>query len=210
MKKTNILLCDDEKLLRISLSELIQKWTWVGKVDVAANGNDALQMMSQKPYDVLLLDINMPQRNGISVAQEILRKKLPTRILVLTNHDGDALIANLYRLGVHGFVLKDTDPVELEHAILSVVNDNRYFTPAVQKVVNTQANNSNQLPDINTAPRHKQVLELLIKGKSSKEIADQLNMSLNTVNSYKSDMMELTQTQSTPELIAFVVKNGIL
>lgn len=152
----------------------------------------------------------MPIHSGVVVAKVVLREYANTRVIMLTNHDGDALILTLYRLGVHGFILKDTDPKELEQATQSVLNGINYFTPSVLAVINANPHKTLQIPDINVAPRHKQVLELLVKGKSTKEIAETLDMSINTVNSYKSDMMELTRTQSTLELIAYTKKNGIL
>ena len=208
--KATILLCDDERLLRISLAELIRKWSWVESVDLAENGEEALAMMSKKKYSLLLLDVNMPVLNGISVAQAVLRQYPSTRIMMLTNHDGDALILTLYKLGVHGFLLKETEPAELERAAQTVMNGIPFFSSSVLNIINAQSKKIAQLPNINVAPRHKQVLELLVKGKSSKEIAEALDMSVNTVNSYKSDMMELTRTQSTLELIAYVQKNGML
>lgn len=208
--KASILLCDDERLLRLSLAELMRKWDWVGTVDLAANGEEALVLLERNSYDLLLLDVNMPIRNGISVAQVVLRQKPGLRVVMLTNHDGDALILTLYKLGVHGFMLKDTEPSELEMALQTVLNGVNYFAPSILAVINRGPQRITQLPDINVAPRHKQVLELLVKGKSPKEIAEKLSMSVNTVNSYKSDMMELTRTQTTLELIAYVQKNGIL
>ncbi len=188
----------------------MRKWDWVGTVDLAANGEEALVLLERNPYDLLLLDVNMPIRNGISVAQVVLRQKPGLRVVMLTNHDGDALILTLYKLGVHGFLLKDTEPAELEMALQTVLNGVNYFATSILAVINKGPHKIAQLPDINVAPRHKQVLELLVKGKSPKEIAEKLSMSVNTVNSYKSDMMELTRTQTTLELIAYVQKNGIL
>lgn len=207
---TSILLCDDEKLLRLTLAELMRKWSWVESIDLAANGEEALQHLSKNKYDLILLDVNMPIHSGVVVAKTVLKEYTSTRVIMLTNHDGDALILTLYRMGVHGFILKDTDPIELEQATKSVLNGINYYTPSVLAVINANPHKALQLPDINVAPRHKQVLELLVKGKSTKEIAETLDMSINTVNSYKSDMMELTRTQSTLELIAYTKKNGIL
>lgn len=206
----SILLCDDEKLLRLTLAELMRKWSWVETLDLAANGDEALKLLAKNNYDLILLDVNMPIHSGVTVAKLVLREYTNTRVIMLTNHDGDALILTLYRLGVHGFILKDTDPKELEQATQSVLNGINYFTPSVLAVINANPHKTLQIPDINVAPRHKQVLELLVKGKSTKEIAETLDMSINTVNSYKSDMMELTRTQSTLELIAYTKKNGIL
>lgn len=208
--RASILLCEDEKLLRTTLAELMSKWSWVDSIDTAANGEEALLMLEKNKYELLLLDVNMPIRNGISVAQVVLKTKPNIRIVMLTNHDGDALILTLYRLGIHGFLLKDTEPAQLDLALQTVMSGVNYFAPSVLRVINANPQKTAQLPDINVAPRHKQVLELLVKGRSPKEIAEKLSMSVNTVNSYKSDMMELTRTQTTIELIAYVQKNGIL
>ena len=209
MKKINLLLCDDERLLRLSLADLLRKWAWVNEVDTAANGDDALQQLVKKKYDVLLLDVSMPGKNGVEVAEIALREYPSLSVVILTNYDGNALIVNLYRLGVHGFVLKDTAPEELEIALKTVMQEQRYLTSSVQKIVDMHLSKPYTMPSIKIAHRHKQVLELLVKGKSAKEIAEKLYLSLNTVNSYKADMMELTQTQSTTSLVEFVRKNGL-
>lgn len=204
-----LLLCDDEKLLRISVAELMRKWKWVTEVDTAANGDEVLQKVSTSRYNVVLLDINMPGKNGAEVARVLLRDFPKVKLIILTNHSGEALMVTLFRLGVHGIILKDTDSAELENAVQTVATGIRYFTNAVQAIIDGYDESRKSLPTIQFAQRHKQVLELLLKGKSAKDIATLLNMSLHTVNSYKRDMLELTRSQSTSELLAYVAKNGI-
>lgn len=204
-----LLLCDDEKLLRVSVAALIRKWWWIKEVDTAANGEELLLKLYQNEYNILLLDVNLPGKNGVEIAKVMLRDYPKLRIVMLTNHSGEALLITLFRLGVHGIVLKDTDSDELEKAVKQVSDGGTYYSEVVQKTINLYGTNVKVLPSIHFAQRHKQVLELLLKGSSAKEIAEKLHMSLHTVNSYKRDMLELTHTQSTNELLAFVSKNGM-
>lgn len=204
-----LLLCDDEKLLRVSVAALISKWWWIKEVDTAANGEELLVKLDQKEYNVVLLDVNLPGKNGVEIAKFVLRDHPSIRLVMLTNHSGEALLVALHKLGVHGIVLKDTDSDELENAVKRVAGGETYYSEIVQKVINVYGTGVKVMPSIHFAQRHKQVLELLLKGSSAKEIAEKLHMSLHTVNSYKRDMLELTHTQSTNELLAFVSKNGI-
>lgn len=204
-----LLLCDDEKLLRVSVAALISKWWWITNVDTAANGEEVLVKLHQREYNILLLDVNLPGKNGVEIAKIILRDYPNIRIVMLTNHSGEALLIALHRLGVHGIVLKDTDSDELEKAVRIVSSGETYYCEAVEKTLNLYGKDVKMVPSIHFAQRHKQVLELLLKGSSAKEIAEALHMSLHTVNSYKRDMLELTHTQSTSELLAFVSKNGM-
>lgn len=204
-----VILCDDEKLLRVSVAALITKWWWIKEVDTAANGEELLVKLDQKDYNVVLLDVNLPGKNGVEIAKMILRDYPGIRLVMLTNHSGEALLVTLHKLGVHGIILKDTDSDELENAVKRIASGEVYYPEAVEKIINLYGSDVKGMPSIHFAQRHKQVLELLLKGSSAKEIAEKLHMSLHTVNSYKRDMLELTQTQSTNELLAFVSKNGM-
>lgn len=209
MNKTKLLLCDDEKLLRDALAQAISKWSWVDdEVSTASNGAEALELLSTQSFEILLLDMNMPGHKGIEVAKEVYSKYPETKIIMLTNHAGEALILNMYRIGIHGFVLKNTPLIELEKTIQSVLAGERHFPSSIKDIIE-RSNKPSKVPEITFAPRHKQILEMLLLGKDPKTIADVLNLSVNTVNSYKAEMMKQTQTQSTPELLAFVQKNGL-
>ena len=209
MKKTKFLLCDDERLLRDALALAIRKWAWVDEeVSTASNGAEALELLSAQAYDILLLDMNMPGRKGVEVAKEVLWQFPETKIIMLTNHAGEALLLNMYRTGIHGFVLKNTPLIELEKIIQAVLAGERHFPSSIKDMIE-RSNRPSNVPELTIAPRHKQILELLLLGKDPKTIADILHLTVNTVNSYKSEMMKQTQTQSTPELLAFIQKNGL-
>lgn len=209
MKKTKFLLCDDERLLRDALAQAIGKWPWVDdEVTTASNGAEALDLLATQSYDILLLDMNMPGRKGVEVAKDVLSQFPETKIIMLTNHAGEALLLNMYRTGIHGFLLKHTPLIELEKIIQAVLAGERHFPNSIKDIVE-KSDRPSKVPEITIAPRHKQVLEMLILGKDPKTIADVLNLSVNTINSYKAEMMKQTQTQSTPELLAFVQKNGL-
>jgi DNA-binding NarL/FixJ family response regulator len=205
----NLLFCDDEKLLRVSVAALIKKWWWIKEVDTVADGEELWAKLQQKEYNIVLLDVNLPGKNGIEIAKLVLRDYPSIRLIMLTNHSGEALLVTLHKLGVHGIILKDTDSDELERAVKKIAGGENHYSEVAQKIINVYGTGVKVMPSIHFAQRHKQVLELLLKGRSSKEIAEKLHVSLHTVNSYKRDMLEHTQTQSTNELLAFVSKNGV-
>lgn len=209
LNQARILLCDDDQLLLDLLSLAITKWDWVDEVNVSATREDAIKLLSALQYDILLLDMRMPGHNGIEIAKEVHWMYPMTKIIMLTGHAGDALILNMYKAGIHGFALKDFLKLnELEKIVRRVLCGERCFPPTINDVIERN-NISTKTPEMNIAPRHKQVLELLLKGKDTKQIADVLHLSVNTVNSYKSELMKQTNSQSTPELIAFIRINGL-
>jgi len=209
MKPLSILLTDDQSMFREGLSLLVKQHYPDVKLYQASNGPEALQLLSRHRIELMLLDISMPGMNGIEVAHEALRDYYKTKIIVLTQYDGEAMITNLIHSGVHGFLLKNSDSDEIKKAINTVLAGEQYITPAIHHSLLKKATTNNQ-PSINFSKREAEVLVYLKMGKSTREIAQKLQLKETTISSYREGMLEKTKTKNVAELISYAYENGVL
>ena len=175
----------------------------------ASNGIEALDTIAKHPVDLVLLDVNMPGMNGIEVARIILRDHPGTRIIILTQYNGEAMISTLLKDGVHGFLLKNSSSSEIIKAIDTVWKQHAvYITPSIHPSL-SKKETVEQSPSIFFTKREAEILMYLKMGKSSKEIAERLSLKENTINSYREDMLQKTKTRNVAELISYAYQNGV-
>lgn len=210
MKTLNLLLVDDQALFRESIRSLLQQHIQPVQIFEAANGKDALQILTENQIDVVLLDVNMPEMNGIDVSNEILTKHKGTNVIILSQHGGEALIIHLLRLGVHGFLHKNTTASEVKVAIETVMRGEKYIHESISTVFENSVNQAKNVPSVTFNKREAEILLQLKIGKSSKEIAGNMDLKENTVNSYREVMLRKTKTKNVAELITYAHQNGIL
>jgi DNA-binding NarL/FixJ family response regulator len=151
----------------------------------------------------------MPGMNGIEVARQVLRQHPAVRIIVLTQYNGEGMITHLVRIGVHGFLLKNSESQEIKKAIETVLNDKQYITPMIHPSL-LKEDSVVAAPSIQFSKREADILIYLKMGKSSKEIAERLALKENTINSYREDMLQKTKTRNVAELISYAYENGVL
>jgi len=209
MKPLSVLLTDDQSMFREGLSLILKQHYPDVKLYQASDGPEALEMLSRHKINLMLLDISMPSMNGIEVAHEALRDYYKTKIIVLTQYDGEAMIINLIQSGVHGFLLKNSDSDEIKKAINTVLAGEQYITPAIHHSLLKKATTTNQ-PSINFSKREAEVLVYLKMGKSTREIAQKLQLKETTISSYREGMLEKTKTKNVAELISYAYENGVL
>ena len=209
MKTLSILLTDDQSMVREGLSLILKQHFPEAKFLQADSGPQALQRLTNNRIDLLLLDISMPGMNGIEVAKEVLKNFPKTKIIVLTQYNGEAMITHLIQLGVHGFLLKNSSSDEIKKAINTVLEDAPYFTPAIHSSLLKRVSSPN-VPSINFNKREAEILVYLKMGKSSREIAKKMELKENTINSYREEMLLKTKTKNVAELISYAYQNGVL
>jgi len=209
MKTINLLLVDDQALFRESIRSLLNQNMDAIHINEAANGKEALQILKATPVDVVLLDVNMPEMNGIDVASEILSNFPQTNVIILSQHGGEALIIHLLKQGVHGFLHKNTNASELKIAIESVMRGEKHIQESISNIYQNNTLTKNA-PTIIFNKREAEILLQLKMGKSSKEIAGNMDLKENTVNSYREVMLRKTKTKNVAELITYAHQNGIL
>ena len=213
MKPTRVILADDHKLVRSGFRTMLQS---LGNIEIVAesgDGREALELIRTHRPDVALLDITMPSLTGIEVARRVAEEVPNVRIIILSMHTSEDYIARAIRAGVCGYLLKTADPVELELALRAAINREMYLSPAVSKQlvedyarrIGSEGNVDEQLTS-----RQREILQLIAEGKSTKDIAVALNLSVKTVETHRSDLMERLGIHNVPGLVRFAIRAGII
>ena len=215
-KPVRIFIVDDHQLVREGLISIVKSYqSSLELVGAAGNGVEALNVirnMEPKP-EVVLMDINMPHMNGMDCTREIKKHFPEVRIIALTMYNQSLHIKQMLKEGVHGYVLKDWDKEELKEAILEVAAGNSYFSRGVSNKVMMEFSQlkreMNSIDVSSVSPREKEVLSLILKDKSNKEIADALYISIRTVETHKQNLISKSGSKSIAGLVIFAIKNNL-
>jgi DNA-binding NarL/FixJ family response regulator len=211
MNKIRLLLADDHPLIRAGFKSLLGKNDRFEIVGEAENGKELLDMASTLFPDIILSDINMPVINGLDALEQLSKQHPSIKFVLLSMHDEREYILNALKIGASGYLLKSIEQFELERAIITVFEGGKYFSPAITNILAesfTKPEASNESYDI--TPREKEVLELVAKGNSTKLIADQLGISIRTVESHRINMLKKMKASNTAELIRKAIEMKIL
>jgi len=210
-KNLSVLVADDHLFMRESLRAMLEKAQFVKNIYEVENGQQAIALLGQHSIDVLLLDIRMPGVDGFEVIDHIHKLKLSTRIIALTAFDEEAMIFNLMRVCVSGILFKKTThQQEIYAAINTVMDDKRYFNEKVKVVLDSRPDGLQNPPRIKLSAREFEVIVLLCRGLSTKDIAEKLFLSEHTIEGYRKEIIKKTNTRNTNELIHYAVSNGIV
>ncbi|WP_216625817.1 response regulator [Paenibacillus planticolens] len=211
-----ILVVDDHAVVRSGLMMLLHGKHNIEVVGEAADGAEGIQAALRLKPDVVLMDLNMPSgMDGLTATTELKRLMPDAAILILTMHDDDEYLFRAIHVGASGYILKSAPHEELLTAIRSVAAGNAYLYPtATKRLMNEYIERLKQGENKDTfeslSEREKEVLSLIAKGFSNKEIGEQLIISVKTVESHKSNVMEKLGLKTRPELVKFAVKKGLL
>ncbi len=185
-------------------------------VGEANDGSQLLEMVEQLSPDIVLLDISMKETGGLEALQRLKLVRPQSKVLILSMHTDPSLIMQALESGAHGYLLKDTTATELEHALEALRNDERYLSPAIAHTVINQALTRNQkhqpaVPDMhNLTARQLEILRLIVRGKSTREIANGLGLSIKTVETHRSQIMKRLQIYDVAGLVLFAVREQII
>jgi len=212
MSVIRILLADDHALVRSGIRLVLETIAGVQVLGEARDGYNMIEQMQQLHPDVVILDISMPNMNGIEATTRI-RKEFPqTRVLILSMHSGEDYVLQALRAGASGYLLKDAEPNELEAALLAIMKGEIYLSPRVSGVVVENYLRSSKYSgplDILT-PRQREILQLIVEGKSTKDISQRLNVSIKTVETHRSLLMERIGIYDIPGLVRFALRTGLI
>jgi DNA-binding NarL/FixJ family response regulator len=206
-----ILVADDHDIVRVGLKQLLEAQADWEICAEAKTGREAVTLAQQFEPQVVVMDIGMPELNGLEATRKI-RKILPhTKIVILTMHFSDQLIRDITEAGVQGYILKSDADRELVVAIRAVVNGGSYFT---SQAANTLVG-PHRMPDPDSfrkrlTPREREVVQLLAEGKSNKEAAVALNLGVKTVETHRANVLRKLELHSISEVIRYAIKNKIV
>ena len=212
----NLLLVDDHALIRAGVRALVMDLPGYAVVGEANDGSQLLEMVGHLSPDIVLLDISMRQTGGLEALQQLKRVHPQSKVLILSMHTDPALIMQALESGAHGYLLKDTTATELEHALDALRNNERYLSPAIAHTVITQALIRNQKHQPEPADSHNltarqlEILRLIVRGKSTREIANGLGLSVKTVETHRSQIMKRLQIYDVAGLVLFAVREQII
>ncbi|TPG72762.1 response regulator transcription factor [Pseudomonas arsenicoxydans] len=212
----NLLLVDDHSLIRAGVRALVLDIPGYAVVGEANDGSQLLEMVEKLSPDIVLLDISMKETSGLEALQRLKRVRPQSKVLILSMHTDPALIMQALESGAHGYLLKDTTATELEHALDALRNNERYLSPAIAHTVINQALIRNQKQQSETHESHNltarqlEILRLIVRGKSTREIANGLGLSIKTVETHRSQIMKRLQIYDVAGLVLFAVREQII
>jgi DNA-binding NarL/FixJ family response regulator len=215
--KLRILVADDHEIVRRGLCSLLQKhegWEICGE---AGDGRDAVEKAKQLKPDVVILDVGMPNLNGLDATRQLMQHDPNFKVIVLTITDSDQVIREALDSGARGFVLKSDAARDLVSAVEALQHKRMFFTPRVNDLVlagfldKGHAVSRNEPPSLPTlTAREREITQLLAEGKSSKEVASLLNLSTKTVETHRSNIMRKLSFHSIRDLVVYAIKNNII
>lgn len=209
-KLTRILLADDHQVVRRGFGLILSAqpgWEIVGE---AANGREAVELSERLQPDLVVMDVSMPELNGIEATRRIAEFAPRCRILALSMHRDAVYVREILKAGAHGYLLKDASDQDLVDAVRAVSQGHGYLSPAVSDAVLSDYRKHVTDPIDLLTSREREVLQLIAEGKTNKEIAQNLNLSVYTVDSHRSRIMEKLNLHSAGELIRFAIRNGLI
>ena len=214
MKK--ILLVDDHKMVRDAMSFYFNGNEDYVIKDQAVNGQDALEYLKKGAYDILITDINMPMMNGLELVEKIHQEKIDIKILVVSMLDDIKHIKKMLNTGIDGYILKDSGSEEVFRALEAIKSDQQYFAPEVTQRVMESMTGSAITPkkrltvEIELSDREKEVLKLIMDEKTNQEIADELFISIRTVEGHKRSMLGKTGCKNVVGLTMYAIEHNLI
>jgi two-component system, NarL family, response regulator NreC len=210
-----VLLADDHKMIRAGLRLVLEQQPDVIVAGEADDGRDAVSLAAELKPDVVVMDVGMPNLNGIEASLQIKQARPDTAIVMLSMHSDEGYILRALRAGAAGYILKDSAEADLVGAVRAVAEGKSFFSPKVSRILledymrklrKTGAEDSYDL----LSAREREILQLVAEGKSSKEIAQLLNLSVYTVETHRGNIMQKLNLRGIPELILYAVRKGIV
>ncbi len=213
MSALRVMIADDHTLVREGIRSLLSKLAEVEVIGEAKDGIDAVRFCKQHAPDVVLMDIAMPELNGLDATTRIADASPSTRVLFLSMHANEEYMQQALQMGAAGYLLKGADLKELEFAIRSVARGERYLTPAVAKYMvegyrNKGRNGATQLAQLTS--RQREILQLIAEGHSTKDIAGRLNLSVKTIETHRAQVMKRLQIHDVAGLVRFAIRKGLV
>jgi two-component system, NarL family, response regulator NreC len=205
-----ILLADDHALVRQGLGMILGAQPDMEIVGQAGNGNEAVALAEKLKPDVIVMDVAMPELNGIEATRRLAASLPRTRVLALSMHKDSVYVREILRAGARGYLLKDSGDADLIAAVRAIAKGEGYISPSVSDAVLSDYRKHVTDPLDLLTSREREVLQHIAEGQTNKEIATSLNLSVYTVEAHRGRIMEKLNLHSTGELVRFALRNGLI
>ena len=215
MGQIRILLADDHTIIRSGLRLLLEQQPDFKFVEEAADGRECVELVSIHHPEIAVLDIGMPQLNGIEATQQIVSREPRTQVVILSMHSDEGYVLRALKAGARAYILKNSAEADLIRAVRTVSEGKSFFSPVISKMLledyirqirDKEVEDSYDL----LTPREREILQLLAEGKTNKEAAKILKLSLYTVETHRGNILEKLNLHGVPELILYAVRKGII
>jgi len=214
-KQIRVLLAEDHTLVRQGFRRILEDDPRITVVGEARTGIEAIEQCKELKPDVVVMDLSMPELGGLEATAEVLKANPQIKVVILSMYSNEAYVRKAFELGAKGYILKNAIEVDLTRAVMALAEGQAYFSPGVSHIVLESMKagtfqGTSQDPYEKLTLREKEVLQLIAQGKSNKEIATLLNISVNTVAVHRARVMETLDLHRTAELVLFAVKKGLI
>jgi DNA-binding NarL/FixJ family response regulator len=216
MRPIRILVADDHVLLRRGIRTLLESqpdWNVCGEV---STGREAIEQARELKPDVVVLDVTMPELNGVDATPLILKNAPQAKVLMLTMHNAPEITQRAVKAGARGYILKSDTERDLIAAVEALMQGKTFYTSVVSEMIleNFVNNGSQEIPEeapgARLTPREREIIQLLVEGKSNKEVAGELDISVRTVESHRAKLVRKLQCHSFSELVRYAIRNKIV
>jgi two-component system invasion response regulator UvrY len=209
--KIEILIADDHAIVRSGLKQILEETPDIIVAGEAANGREVLEKLRSRRWDVLVLDITMPGRSGLDILKDIRQINPTLPVLVLSMHAEEQFATRMIKAGAAGYLNKESAPEELVKAIRKVYGGGRYVSAAqAERMVAEIAGDTSKMPHELLSDREYEILCLFASGRTATQVAQQLSISVKTVSTYRSRILEKMRMSTNAELTHYAIKNGLV
>jgi two-component system response regulator NreC len=207
--KIRVILADNHVVVRQGVKSLLEREGFL-VVGEAGDGQDLVRIAKELQPDVVVLDIGMPLMNGLIAARELKRVCPTAKTILLTRHDEDQYVIEALRAGIRGYILKNQAANDLVHALQQVSRGQVYLSPGISRVVVDAYVSKSSVPDDPLSAREHEVLQLIAEGKSTKDVASMLGVSVKTAESHRTRLMQKLDIHETASLVRYAVRRGLV
>ncbi|HVN06554.1 MAG TPA: response regulator transcription factor [Bryobacteraceae bacterium] len=215
MNQVRIVLADDHTVMRNGLRLLLERQPNLQVVGEASDGRQAVALSESARPDVVIMDIGMPNLNGIEATRQIVNQSPHTAIAILSMHSDESYVIRALKAGARAYLLKDSAEADLLAAVHALTEGKSFFSPAISKILvedymrQLESRGAEDTYELLTN-REREILQLLAEGRTNKEVANMLNLSLYTVETHRTHILQKLNLHSVPELILYAVRKGII
>jgi len=215
MAPIRILLADDHTVVRDGLRALVEKQVDMAVIGEAADGRDTIRLAEEQSPDVIIMDIAMPNMNGIEATRRIVASNPQTAVLILSMHQDESYVLRSLKAGARGYLLKDSVRSDVIEAIRAVAQGRSFLTRKVSRILQEDYVREMERRGVEDSydlltDREREILQLVAEGRTNKEVASMLNISLTTVETHRTHILQKLNLHSIPELILYAVRKGII